>query len=202
MKLIVITTPQFFEGEAAAVTSLFQNGLEILHLRKPGASAEEMEYFLRQLPMEYMPRIVTHEQFQLASVFGLKGIHLNRRNPEPPACYSGHISCSCHSLEEVKQYKPGCDYVFLSPIFDSISKQDYKSGYTAEEIRSAVKNGIIDRRVIALGGIDENNLLRVKDFGFGGAAIMGTLWNKFDPAYDYNYQELIAHFRKLKRLAD
>ena len=57
MKLIVITTPQFFEGEAAAVTSLFQNGLEILHLRKPGASAEEMEYFLRQLPMEYMPRI-------------------------------------------------------------------------------------------------------------------------------------------------
>ena len=79
MKLIVITTPQFFEGEAAAVTSLFQNGLEILHLRKPGASAEEMEYFLRQLPMEYMPRIVTHEQFQLASVFGLKGIHLNGR---------------------------------------------------------------------------------------------------------------------------
>ena len=42
MKLIVITTPQFFEGEAEAVTSLFQNGLEILHLRKPGASAEEM----------------------------------------------------------------------------------------------------------------------------------------------------------------
>lgn len=77
MKLIVITTPQFFEGEAEAVTSLFQNGLEILHLRKPGASAEEMGNFLQQLPMEYMPRIVTHEQFQLASVFGLKGIHLN-----------------------------------------------------------------------------------------------------------------------------
>ncbi len=52
MKLIVITTPQFFEGEAAAVTSLFQNGLEILHLRKPGASAEEMEYFQRQMPKE------------------------------------------------------------------------------------------------------------------------------------------------------
>ena len=60
MKLIVITTPQFFEGEAAAVTSLFQNGLEILHLRKPGASAEEMEYFLRQLPMEYTDGIRLH----------------------------------------------------------------------------------------------------------------------------------------------
>lgn len=45
MKLIVITTPQFIEGEAEAVTSLFQNGLEMLHLRKPGASAEEMGEF-------------------------------------------------------------------------------------------------------------------------------------------------------------
>ena len=124
MKLIVITTPQFFEGEAAAVTSLFQNGLEILHLRKPGASAEEMEYFLRQLPMEYMPRIVTHEQFQLASVFGLKGIHLNGRNPQIPFGYKGHISCSCHSLEEVLKHKSDCSYVFLSPIYDSISKEE------------------------------------------------------------------------------
>ena len=46
MKLIVITTPQIFEGEAAAVTSLIPKRFEILHLRKPGASAEEMEYFL------------------------------------------------------------------------------------------------------------------------------------------------------------
>ena len=101
MKLIVITTPQFFKGEAAAVTSLFRNGLEILHLRKPESSAEEIGSFLRQLPVEYMSRIVTHEQFQLTPVFGLKGIHLNGRNPQMPAGYTGHVSCSCHSLEEV-----------------------------------------------------------------------------------------------------
>ena len=144
MKLIVITTPQFFEGEAAAVTSLFQNGLEILHLRKPGASAEEMEYFLRQLPMEYMPRIVTHEQFQLASVFGLKGIHLNGRNPQIPFGYKGHISCSCHSLEEVLKHKSDCSYVFLSPIYDSISKEGYSSAYSCDTLKKAQQAGIID----------------------------------------------------------
>ena len=202
MKLILITTPTYFVEEDKILTTLFDEGLDILHLRKPDTAPVYAERLLTLIPEKYHKRIVVHGHFYLKKEYNLKGIHLNRRNPEPPACYSGHISCSCHSLEEVKQYKPGCDYVFLSPIFDSISKQDYKSGYIAEEIRSAVKNGIIDRRVIALGGIDENNLLRVKDFGFGGAAIMGTLWNKFDPAYDYNYQELIAHFRKLKRLAD
>ena len=101
MKLIVITTPQFFEGEAEAVTSLFQNGLEILHLRSPGAASVDMGNFLQQLPMEYMPRIVPHEQFQLASVFALKGIHLTRRNPQIPCAYKGHVSRSCKSLEEV-----------------------------------------------------------------------------------------------------
>ena len=33
MKLITITMPDFFEGEADAIASLFDAGLEILHLR-------------------------------------------------------------------------------------------------------------------------------------------------------------------------
>ena len=60
MKLITITQPAFFEGEAEAITSLFDAGLEILHLRKPGASYEDMEQLLNRLPPEYLKRIVTH----------------------------------------------------------------------------------------------------------------------------------------------
>lgn len=134
--------------------------------------------------------------------YKLKGIHLSHRNPLIPDNYTGHVSASCHTFDEVTADKKMCDYVFLSPIFDSISKEGYASAFTSESIREAAEKGIIDKRVIALGGVDENNLLQVKDFGFGGAAILGGLWNKFDPASDYNYQELIAHFRKLKRLAD
>ena len=86
MKLIVITQPEFFEDEAAAITSLFDAGLEILHLRKPGASYEDMDKLLRRLPAEYMERIVTHDHFGLASERNLKGVHLNGRNPAvPPA---------------------------------------------------------------------------------------------------------------------
>ena len=104
MKLITITQPAFFEGEAEAITSLFDAGLEILHLRKPGASYEDMEQLLNRLPPEYLKRIVTHEHFQLASFRNLKGIHLNGRNPTAPAGFTGHISRSCHSLEEVAKY--------------------------------------------------------------------------------------------------
>lgn len=194
MKLIVITTPQFFEGEAEAVTSLFQNGLEILHLRKPGASAEEMEYFLRQLPMEYMPRIVTHEQFQLASVFGLKGIHLNGRNPQIPFGYKGHISCSCHSLEEVLKHKSDCSYVFLSPIYDSISKEGYSSAYSCDTLKKAQQAGIIDSNVMALGGISLEHLPEIAALGFGGAVLLGDIWQQAK-------ENFIPHFLHLKQLS-
>ena len=113
-----------------------------------------------------------------------------------------HISHSCHSLEEVKEMKRKCDYVFLSPVFDSISKMNYNANYTPEEIKKAHKAGIIDKKVIALGGIDEDNIKQVKNYGFGGAAILGALWDKFDTCCDRDYACLIEHFKKLKKLAD
>ena len=37
MKLIVVTTPTFFVEEDQIINALFEEGLDILHLRKPDA---------------------------------------------------------------------------------------------------------------------------------------------------------------------
>ena len=177
MKLIVVTTPTFFVEEDKIITALFEEGLDILHLRKPETPAMKEE-------------------------FNLMGIHLNARNPKEPHDYSGHISCSCHSVEEVKNKKHFYDYVFMSPVYDSISKEGYNSPYTAEELRLAAKDKIIDNKVMALGGITPDNILEVKDFGFGGAVVLGDLWGKFDACSDQDYLAVIEHFKKLKRMAD
>ena len=59
------------------------------------------------------------------------------------------------------------------------------------------------QEVIALGGIDEENLLEVKGLLVSeGAAILGALWNKFDACTDRDYRCVIEHFRKLRDLAD
>ena len=88
------------------------------------------------------------------------------------------------------------------PIYDSISKVNYYSTYTAEELREAQRAKIIDSKVMALGGINEDNLLEIKDFGFGGAVVLGDLWNRFDACQDQNYLAVIEHFKKLKKLSD
>ena len=67
-------------------------------------------------------------------------------------------------------------YLSLSPIFDSISKQGYHSAFTAEDIAKAYEEGIIDHRVMALGGITFDKLQLVKQMGFGGAMILGDAW--------------------------
>ncbi len=112
MKLIVVTTPTFFVEEDKIITALFEEGLDVLHLRKPETPAMYSERLLTLIPDKYHRRIVTHEHFYLKEEFNLMGIHLNARNPKEPHDYYGHISCSCHSVEEVKNRKHFYDYVF------------------------------------------------------------------------------------------
>lgn len=202
MKLIVVTAPTFFVEEDKIITALFEEGLDILHLRKPETPAMYSERLLTLIPQKYHKRIITHEHFYLQEEFSLMGIHLNTRNPKEPHDYSGHISCTCHSLDEVRNKKHFYDYLFLSPIYNCITKTGVTSGFTAEELRQAEKSKIIDSKVMALGGITSDNILEIKDYGFGGAVIMGNLWNKFNACTDRDYLEVIRHFKKLKKMAD
>ena len=202
MKLIVVTAPTFFVEEDKIITTLFEEGLDILHLRKPETPAMYSERLLTLIPDKYHKRIVTHEHFYLQEEFSLMGIHLNARNPNEPHDYSGHISCSCHSMEEIQSKKHFYDYLFLSPVYDCITKNGVTSGFTAEELRQAGKSKIVDNKVMALGGITPDNILEIKDYGFGGAVVMGDLWNKFDACTDRDYLEIIRHFKKLKKMAD
>lgn len=202
MKLIVVTTPTFFVEEDKIITELFEEGLDILHLRKPETPAMYAERLLTLIPEKYHRRIVTHEHFYLKEEFNLMGIHLNTRNPKEPHDYSGHISCTCHTLEEVKNRKHFYDYLFMSPVFDCIPKEGVSSAFSALDLRQASKEHIIDSKVMALGGITPDNILQIKDYGFGGAVIMGDLWNKFNMRSDRDYLEIIRHFTKLKNMAD
>lgn len=199
MKLIVISTPHFFNGEADVIFSLMEEGLEILHLRKPEGKEEELRQLLKQIPNCYHNRIVLHDAFNLAKEFPVRGIHLNSRNGEIPDYFTGSISRSCHNLEEVKNSlneKNLYHYVFLSPIFDSISKEGYSSGFPINTLVKAKEKGILTSKVFALGGIDPTNITQIKTLGFGGAAVLGFLWGKYPTLLDK--KQLTNRFKLLK----
>lgn len=200
MKLIVITTENFFIDEANAVNMLFENGLETLHLRKPKVDKKETENFIKQINTNFHSRIVLHDYYILLDMFNLKGIHLhnrNQKNNDMAQFSTKHMlsaSHSCHSLEEVAGAQI-YDYVFLSPVFDSISKVGYKKAFTPQQLTEAKENNIINENVIALGGITAENIPTANRYGFGGVAVIGALWGDF--AVDGNKDELLKRFDEL-----
>lgn len=181
MRTIVITLPNFIEGEAEKITNLLRRGdVDIVHIRKPYSSIEEVATLIERIPEELASRLVLHDHHILALRYNLYGVHLNGRNPQPPAGWEGSVSRSCHSMKEVQECKSRCDYVSLSPIFDSISKIGYQSAFTEREIMDAHLDGIIDDKVYALGGVTFANLPKVESMGFGGAMILGDAWRNFE----------------------
>lgn len=181
MKLFLITQPFFFDGETALVNTMFSNGLETLHLRKPNATAAQLECFLLGIASEWLCRIVVHSHFELVGKFGLRGAHLGRGRSLNIDNFNGTRSFSCHSLQEVANCKPFYDYVFLSPVFDSISKCGYLSAFSETEMNEASLCGVIDSKVIALGGVCRNNIALVARMGFGGCAVLGDVWGSECP---------------------
>lgn len=177
MKWIVITSPDFLSGEASAIGLLLQNGVDSIHLRKPFSDKIDVQKLLEEIPSKFHRAIVLHDHFELCGRYGLQGIHLNSRNHDIPRGFKGSLSCSCHSIEEVEKWKNKMDYVFLSPIFNSISKQGYKSAFSFDLLEKARQEKIIDEKVVALGGVTYSAIPWLQSLSFGGAAFLGDVWN-------------------------
>ena len=180
MEIIIITPPTPLQAPPETANALFEAGLQRLHLRFPDTDRKHTAQWIEQIAQPYRQRIVIHDHHDLAGAMALGGIHLNSRNPLPPVWYEPTkditLSRSCHTIDEIKQYHTQYHYLFLSPIFDSISKQGYTSAFTAAQLRPIRQ--FLSRNIYALGGITAERLPLIRQLGFKGAAILGDLWQQ------------------------
>ena len=199
MKLIIMTKPTFFVEEDKILTTLFEEGLENLHLYKPGSEPMYSERLLTLLSDEYYKKITVHDHFYLREEYGLKGIHLNTAEADLPYGYKGHVSRTCHAIAELREAKKRSAYVFLKTVYDSQSNPADKQTLSYDELRAASRQGLIDRKVYAMGGITLDNVKAMRDLGFGGVVVCGDLWNRFDIHHGQDYKELVSHFVRLQK---
>jgi thiamine-phosphate pyrophosphorylase len=188
MKIIVITDHQEIENEAGKITALFDEGLEMLHFRKPDCDMEKFEGLLKNIPSKYYKRIVIHSHYKLIEKYNLKGIHLSGKYKElinekileelfkTVVKRRITISTSMHSLEEVSNNKWKYNYIFLSPVFDSISKEDYRSKFDLKEVKNFLTHYKAFPKLMALGGVKETNVGTIRDMGFSGLVLLGAIW--------------------------
>ncbi len=170
---IVITGQQPFDNEAQRLTKLLDSGWTYIHLRYPDLTLREVRNIIERIPQRYHSRLKLHGHFELINEFNIGGLHLNRRCPAPPANYSGTLSCSCHSVEEVAEAAATGKfaYVTLSPIFQSISKPGYAPRIDEDEFSRAAAM----MPVIALGGIAPHKIPDMAFMPIAGYAVLGCL---------------------------
>ncbi|MDH5561677.1 MAG: thiamine phosphate synthase, partial [Deltaproteobacteria bacterium] len=137
MQLILISSPESLPNEIKWVEELFKAGLTRFHLRKPEHSRGHLKEYLLAIDPVYYPRICLHTHLDLAEEFSLGGVHLNGsvRGDQEVLKYvdsfkkTVRLSASAHRLDELGELKGRFEYVFLSPVFDSLSKVGYCAGF-------------------------------------------------------------------------
>ncbi|MBQ4633233.1 MAG: thiamine phosphate synthase [Prevotella sp.] len=198
MKLIIMSKPTFFVEEDKILSTLFEEGLDKLHLYKPESSPLYSERLLSLLPTECYKSIKVHNHFYLKNEFNLGGIHIDNTETAVPEGYKGHFGRTCNDINMLKAAKKKADYVFLKNIFDNPFRNETAS-FSMDTIKQAARQGLIDKHIYALGGVTIDNIRQAKDMGFGGIVICDDLWNKFDIHNELNYKELITYFIKLRK---
>lgn len=196
MKVILISRPEIFPDEALRVQRFFKEGLDTFHLRKPGSNIEDFENALKQFAAMDYKRIVIHNHYKLIDKYNLKGIHLTEwftasahktelqevintaRNRKLT------VSGSFHSIEALEDLTFKFHYVFLGPVFDSISKKGYMSAIDLDRASEFLKKPR-NFEVIALGGIDQSNIILLAQAGFDGVALLGSVWHAEDPSCSF-----------------
>jgi len=188
--IAVITSPESWEGEADCLEELLQAGVEKLHIRRQGDAKEAL---LRRLAPDWRSRLVLHggkEAIEMAMHYGVPQVHGHWRAPWETTT-SVALSASLHSWDEVREITPGAlEYVFLSPLFDSISKPGYMAG--AGLLKRP--EGVTPCKLIGLGGIDQHTIGQVMDHGWDGAAVLGYIWDKPEMA--------VERFKTLKTIVE
>lgn len=206
MKLIVVSNSKIINNEELLLTKLFEMGLETLHLRKPNLSTKKIKELLNKIPKQFHNRIVLHSHHNLARKFNVKGIHITKVhkknkfqtwfNIQMIKIKNSNvvITTSYNTIGDIldheHQYK--YSYVFLSPIFDSLSSR-FQSGFTEYSLKSAISKS--KYKIIARGGIDINCIEKANEIGFAGLAFYSSLWKAKEPVQEFN--KIIEKFQEL-----
>lgn len=181
--ILVISSPTAISNEAFFINQLFDEGLSVFHLRKPESSAQELVLLLQEINPIHYSKIALHSYHYLAKSFNIKRLHFTEasRKQLTDQAFNGFktenftLSTSIHNIEDFNVLSEDFEYALLSPVFDSISKPEYK----AQNFNLSIKKKT-PTKLIALGGVSKDNCQTAIEIGFDGIALLGSIWNGDD----------------------
>ena len=161
-------------------------GIKFIQYREKQLSKREsykIAFQLREITMRFGAALIINDDIDIAMAVDANGVHLGQ--DDFPAQMARKIlgndkiiGLSTHSLKEVEEAQSlDVDYIGIGPIFKSATK-DVREPLGVDIIKEIKKISRVP--VIAIGGINEENIADVMKAGADAAAVISAIISRED----------------------
>jgi thiamine-phosphate pyrophosphorylase len=189
--LYVITDAALAPGRShlEVARAALAGGADAVQLRDKNATAQNLcaaASEIQPLARKFGAAFVVNDRVDVALLTGADGAHLGqtdlpcqeaRRLLRRPAI----LGVSAATVEEAKKAaKDGADYIGVGPIFATPTKPDAGEAIGTERLAAVVR--AVPIPVVAIGGIDHENVIQVLATGAAGVAVVAAVVSAPDMA--------------------
>jgi thiamine-phosphate pyrophosphorylase len=189
LRLYAVTDRRWLAGQTLAdrVEKILQGGATFLQLREKELDKEALlqeARLLRELCSRYRVPFVLDDDVETALRSGADGVHLGQKDMaiEEARKLLGPdriIGMSARTVEQaLDAQERGADYLGVGAVFGTSTKGDAVA--LPREILQAICEAV-SIPVVAIGGIQEKNILELRGTGVDGAAVVSALFAAEDP---------------------
>ncbi len=188
MLLYAVTDSTWLNGRKLAydVEEVLKAGATFIQLREKHAKHDELVILakeIKKLTDKYKIPFVIDDDVETAKEVDADGVHIGQSDTELIKARKilGNdkiIGVSAANLKEaLDAEKNGADYIGIGAMFNTDTKKDHTSitFEQAKEITNAV-----NIPVVAIGGINKNNILKLKGTGIDGVAVISAIFAQND----------------------
>ena len=170
------------------IRSALKGGVKTVQLREKGLATHELYSLaceLRKITSDFKANFIVNDRVDIALAVESEGVHLGWQSlpfnvVRKLLGFEKLIGVSTHNRQEALQAQEyGADYITFGPIFDTPSKAGLLKPTGVEEIQK-LKNEI-NLPIIALGGINGENVEAILDEGADGIAVISSIMQADDP---------------------
>ena len=158
-------------------------GVKIIQLREKNALGKEFlekAYKLRKMTKEYNATLIINDRVDIAMLVDADGVHVGQKDIDAREVRrligkNKILGVSAKNLKEAKKAKEdGADYIGVGAMFTTSTKLD-ANNVSFNELQNIKVN--VDIPIVAIGGINIENIKDLKIYNLEGYAIVSAILN-------------------------
>ncbi|CDI49891.1 thiamin-phosphate pyrophosphorylase [Clostridium tetani 12124569] len=186
--LYLVTDRDILKGRdlKKAVEEAILGGTTLVQLREKNVSSKEFYEIAKDIKIitdKYNIPLIINDRVDIALAVNAEGVHIGQK--DLPANIVRKIigedkilGVSANTIEDaLKAQRDGADYLGVGAMFPTNSKKDAES--TSIETLKEIKNSV-NIPIVAIGGINENNVQKLKETNIDGIAVISAILGKED----------------------